>query len=486
MDTRDWVLAHFDTFRDSITEQRWFGDKSRNVIEFQTTEICAVDLAGDRCSLLSVDCRFDDGDSSMYFVPLIFGGTSQPVDAFGDARFLDWLGVGFAEGRELESTFGSGSHLVWTLVDEERELSWTRVPARVLEGEQSNTSVMYGSSAIAKVFRKLQPGRNPDSEIVSFLTRRGEFSHVPEFLGSIELRFEDDRESIELAAVQRFVPNQGDCWRWLPDALVSSIDSDPGVLLADIELLGQRTAELHVALAVDSEDDAFQPTVFNEISTAELEERVGREVRLTASMLHRQGACSYVESEELSGALLSGVSQADALLGSLQSRVHGDYHLGQVLRTGGDFVIIDFEGEPSRQMFERRQKHSPLKDVAGMLRSIDYAVASAGSILEGARRTGPRELGRHGGRRIPARIRQRNRCVPQAACPDQSSRVPARTRRVHDRKSPLRSSIRTGQSSRLAGNTLGRPQANWGLGLNRQTFVRSGMTDSTCARVAPP
>jgi maltose alpha-D-glucosyltransferase/alpha-amylase len=179
-----------------------------------------------------------------------------------------------------------------------------------------------------------------------------------------------------LAAVQSFVANQGDSWRWLPGALSGTDETSRAALLDAIRLLGTRTGELHVALGQGT-GDAFAPEPYTRADTEAFEERLGREVRTTTATLHRMGACSYVESEELAGALLRDISGAGLLEGLPRTRVHGDYHLGQVLRADGDFVIIDFEGEPSRSLAERRQKASPLKDVAGMARSIDYAVASA-------------------------------------------------------------------------------------------------------------
>ena len=372
-----WSNAETDDFQHWIASQRWYGDKSRIVERITPEQIAEIDLDGTVYGLIQVTFDFADGASSVYFAPQVIGNYRPCGDALLDHHFLHWLGSGFDEPRTIETDFGGGSRLTWKPVEQATEAYWWHEPARVLEGEQSNTSVIFGESAIVKVFRKMQPGINPDSEIVSFLTAEGGFDHVPSFLGSITFERGDGRDSIELGSVQAFVRNQGDCWRWLPDALTKAEVPDLELLADSVRLLGQRTGELHVALAANSADDAFRPLSIDQDHVSALEGRLGREVCQTISMLHRQGACSHAESEALAAALLGDISRADVLLGALQTRVHGDYHLGQVLRTDDDFVIIDFEGEPSRSMPERRHKNSPLKDVAGMLRSIDYAVATA-------------------------------------------------------------------------------------------------------------
>lgn len=377
MSIQAWLAERPATLADLIVHERWFGDKSRTRTAMHASLVLEFAHDGQQFGLVTVTFDFAEGDASTYFVPILHRSDGDFVDALHDPSFLTWLAEGFVEQRSIETTSHDGTRLVWTAPAGKHPASWASRSPRLLGGEQSNTSVIFGGEAIVKVFRKLQSGVNPDSEIVAFLTNHADFTHVPPYLGSITLVSQDGREPVELAAVQGFVPNQGDSWRWLPGALGGASTADLDGLLVSIRLLGQRTGELHVALAHDDGVPAFASTLIGQDDVEAIEERLAREVRMTASMLHRQGACSHSESEDLASALLASVSHADALNGALQTRVHGDYHLGQVLRTDDDFVIIDFEGEPSRPMHERRQSTSPLKDVAGMLRSIDYAVATA-------------------------------------------------------------------------------------------------------------
>ncbi len=374
MSLHTWMTEHPDAVDDLITGQRWFGDKSRTPIRFTPTLVHEFAHDGHQFGLFEVLVEFSEGAPSTYFMPLWHRTDDHVIDALLEPSFLSWLAEGFAHRRTIETA--KQDRIVWTPAGDVDALSWTSRAPRVLTGEQSNTSVIFGERAILKVFRKLQPGVNPDSEIVAFLSEHHDFAHVPSYLGSIVLESDGDREPVELAAVQGFVLNGGDCWRWLPGALGSAANEELGNLLDSVSWLGVRTGELHVALGDAAGVTDFEPMPFTSGDIAALEDRLGREVRLTASMLHRDGALSHAGSESLASSLLASISHVDVLLGSLKIRVHGDYHLGQVLRAVDDFVIIDFEGEPSRTMAERRQKSSPLKDVAGMLRSIDYAVAT--------------------------------------------------------------------------------------------------------------
>lgn len=382
MSIKNWVAAQPEDLVDMVVSQRWFGDKSRTRTGMNPSVLLEFAHSGHQYALLQAAFEFAEGESSTYFLPILHRTDGHFVDALHDPSFLSWIAEGFAERRSLEIATPHAGWMVWTSSGDDHAASWTSRSPRVLVGEQSNTSVIFGSDAIVKVFRKLQAGVNPDSEIVAFLTDHHAFPHVPAYLGSITLQFDGGREPIELAGVHGFVPNEGDSWRWLPGSLRTASSNDLAQLLGSIRLLGIRTGELHVALAHDDGIPAFVAHIIGQREVDALEERLGREVRHTASMLHRQGVCSHSESEALASSLLASVSHADALMDTLQTRVHGDYHLGQVLRAGDDFVIIDFEGEPSRPMNERRQTHSPLKDAAGMLRSIDYAVATAAQVEE--------------------------------------------------------------------------------------------------------
>lgn len=376
MSIKTWITEQPDGLVGLVVSQRWFGDKSRTQTAVHPSLILEFAHHGHQYALIQVVFEFSEGAPSLYFVPIMHRSDGHFVDALHDPSFLTWLAEGFDGDRSLSTVTPDAARMVWSSSGAGHASSWTSRSPRVLEGEQSNTSVKFGEDAIVKVFRKLQAGVNPDSEIVAFLSDHHTFAHVPTYLGSITLEFEDDHEPIELAAVQGFVANQGDGWRWLPGALSEASSEERTLLLTSIRVLGTRTGELHVALSNNKGVAAFESIVIGQQDVDAIEGRLGREARTTASMLHRQGACSHSESEELASSLLASVSHADALLGTRQTRVHGDYHLGQVLRVGDDFVIIDFEGEPSRPMDERRQTHSPLKDVAGMLRSIDYAVAT--------------------------------------------------------------------------------------------------------------
>jgi maltose alpha-D-glucosyltransferase/alpha-amylase len=286
----------------------------------------------------------------------------------------------------------------------------------VLRGEQSNTSVNLGDRLLFKLFRKAEPGLNPDLELGRFLTDHTRFRRVPLLAGGLELRARH-QEPITLGVVHQFVPSEGDAWtytlnalnRYLERALVSPtppseaelipmtlpelapleppalVEEMAGGYLAQARLLGQRTAEFHQALASEREDPAFAPETFTGHYRRSIYQSLRANARTTFDLLRRRLSVLPESVKEEARALIGMEDQLlrqaravmDRKIPMARFRVHGDYHLGQVLYTGKDFIIVDLEGEPSRSISERRFKRSPLRDLAGMIRSFEYAAAFA-------------------------------------------------------------------------------------------------------------
>ncbi|MFH0995123.1 MAG: putative maltokinase, partial [Pseudomonadota bacterium] len=277
--------------------------------------------------------------------------------------------------------------------------------------EQSNTSIRFGDILILKLIRNLSPGINPDFEIGRLLTEK-RFSHCAPTVGGIELRL-NQGEPMTLGILQGFVTNQGDAWRYTLDCLdryfdtamghplgtlpatfpVELLDTTPsgeaagliGHYLESARLLGQRTAEMHVCLASEQSLPEFKPEAFSKLYQRALYQSMRTQVGKVLPQLRRQfnrlpddlrPLAVYILKREKD--LMNRFKELiETKIGTQRIRCHGDYHLGQVLFTGSDFVIIDFEGEPSRPITERRIKRSALRDVAGMMRSFHYAAHAA-------------------------------------------------------------------------------------------------------------
>jgi len=274
--------------------------------------------------------------------------------------------------------------------------------------EQSNSSIIYGHHLILKFFRRIQEGINPDLEIGKFLTEKTSFANVPPLAGSLEYFTRDGKQMVQ-GILQQFVPNEGDAWSFTLESLAPFYDSaakhlsdgpeptgdqhqrgesilefarasiDP--YLAATEILARRTAEMHLALASEARDPSFAPEPFTMEFQRTLEQSI-RELMARVFAVLRDKMSTLPEEWRRKAADLAGKEQTiasrfqaalDRPIHATRTRIHGDYHLGQVLRTGSDFMIIDFEGEPARPIAERRVKRSPLQDVAGMLRSFHYA-----------------------------------------------------------------------------------------------------------------
>jgi maltokinase len=340
-----------------IAGQRWFAGKSRRIVAVTLED--SVPLPPGTLWIARVG--LDDGREDRYALPLLDGPDIR--DALDDRDFTaGLLDLVAREGRAA----GAGSEVVGARTRAFPAGLGADVGSRRLGGEQSNTSIVFGDTLIFKHFRRLAPGVNPDVEITRFLTERTDFRHTPRLCGSLEYR--DAGGACALAIAQELVVGGRDGWRWLLERLAAG-----DAALGSLGRLGRRTAELHRALAADSREPAFAPERIAAADVAAWTEAVQRQLDAAATALGGRlpdGVPARVDAAGLGG-----------LVGATKLRHHGDFHLGQtlVVDDGDDWAIIDFEGEPIRPLAERRRKHTPLRDVAGLLRSLAYAAATAGA-----------------------------------------------------------------------------------------------------------
>jgi len=433
-----------------LPKRRWFGGKARNISRARVVD--ALGLSGTSDFLTLVRVRFEGGARETYLLPLAFVSGSRAAalerafpdaivtrlsmarsgsvidgilyDAVYDPSFAPALLEIISGRRRLKGKRGVARG---TTTRKFRQL-WPRsgpVYCRLLGQEQTNTSILIGDRFILKLIRKVETGVNPELELGRFFARKSVRVRVPPLAGALELHREETEPST-LAILQGFIASEGDAWtyslkrmRRLFADVLSGRDLEPpppsvmelsaqepsrnaceamGDYLDWARLLGIRIAELHRVLGAGTRDTSFAPEPLSPAYgrslhrslrslTAEvfraLRQRLAelpRELRVDADLLlAREGELLHrfraVRKRELRGRRIRG---------------HGDLHLGQVLCTGDDFVILDFEGEPARPLRERREKHTPLRDVAGMLRSFHYVAFAA---LEGETRAGGERAG---------------------------------------------------------------------------------------------
>ncbi|SKA30430.1 maltose alpha-D-glucosyltransferase [Consotaella salsifontis] len=319
--------------------------------------------------------------------------------------FVDLIGAGETVEMENGALVVEGSATEAEAVAEAMEVDADAI--HPLGGEQSNTSLQVGTVAILKFYRQLRDGIQPELEVTRFLTEKTSFEAAPALYGSVTLKRADGSEAAIAALFER-IENQGDAWAMVTDALarhlrdnayaqatteegdggetapvepVLNIQIDPGATI------GRRTGEMHAALATPTGDPAFDPEPIDAASLAEIVAEARKEAEGALDLLDQLQAQSahgaalpegVARLTEARGAILSWFDGFSAgRFSSPRTRIHGDYHLGQVLVAKNDVVILDFEGEPGRPLDERRRKTSPLRDVAGMLRSFDYAAYAA-------------------------------------------------------------------------------------------------------------
>src|ERR1700751_3222412 len=413
-----------------LATQRWFGGKARQIRSAEISDIVPLNKTRFEAFVLFVHLEYTTGPGEMYVLPLIW--TEEPESAATDlkvhsaARGTDLhLRNALTDDEFLRSLLDAiEKKAAFSGSEGEIRASFTSVfPAlcgttasvlqpKPIKAEQSNSSIIYGDRAILKFFRRTAEGENPDLEIGRFLTEERDFPHIPAVAGWIEYRGQDNSE-MSLGILQAFVPNVGDAWQFTLKALSSFwkeaenySELHPAAMLQNqgpvaddrqnlpapiithispyldaVSQLGKRTAELHLALGAESTDPRFVPEPYTASFQREFKEALQalaeRNFALLAMKLKELPAELRGKANDLIARQDQILRRYDAVLGNpiraMRTRIHGDYHLGQVLYTGSDFVIIDFEGEPARPIAERRIKRSPLQDVAGMLRSFHYA-----------------------------------------------------------------------------------------------------------------
>jgi maltokinase len=371
------MSALTDILADWMPHQRWFGGKGRQWSGV-TQEGFFLDKSHPALSVHRVYVSYADGASETYLVPLAW--RDAPADelstAFvGAVPATEGTNYAYDAMRDRESTVPWLTHLVASATVGPMHFHPAGVaaipegvPGDVISTEQSNTSLVYGESAILKLFRRLEPGLNPDVEIHDALRSTGN-PHIAPLLGYIVIDDPDPaREPATVAMVQAFVPNASDGWR-LATSSVRDLyaegdlhaDEVGGDFAGESERLGEATASVHADLArvlpTEPADRDWYTTVAEQM-TARLEAAIGvvPDLAPPGDALRALYAAAAASEEPV-----------------VRQRVHGDLHLGQVLRTATGWIVLDFEGEPARPLAARRELDTPLRDVAGMLRSFDYA-----------------------------------------------------------------------------------------------------------------
>jgi maltose alpha-D-glucosyltransferase / alpha-amylase len=410
---------------------RWFGGKAKVISKMSIRKVIPLKIEGETYFFTIIEVDYVQRLPELYFLPMCFvptdnifdkveytaqsvisraeiqGKSGFILDSSYDGTFRDFLFASMDrkvrvkdEGGTLE--FNSS---VYT------KLNADKVESKILKADQSNTAIIYNDQYFFKFYRKIENEINPDLEIVRFLSENTSFRSSPKYAGSIEYR-DQDGKTIVFGLLQEKVENQGDSWVMTIDSvgrfyervmakakkekLPKLINKDALKFEEAPELiqefigrgfyervvrLGQRTAEMHLALASDNVTPAFAPEYFTANYQRSIYSTLRKLLRDRFKLLEQSLPKLSTETQllgnevlALEDSILACFSEIyNTRISAIKTRIHGDYHLGQVLFTGKDFVIIDFEGEPGFSFSERRLKKSPLKDVAGMMRSFHYA-----------------------------------------------------------------------------------------------------------------
>lgn len=420
--TSGWTLRTLenDVLPGFIANRRWFGEKNQRTPSVKVSSAIPVEFGNDRFLMAVADTSSGAG-TSRYMLPLTIRWSRYTAIDRGPASVLAAVRRGPREGTLLDATAepefiaallasiragAVAGHSAAGLGDQRIEFRPTGVFAaapppdvntvKAVDREQSNSSIIVDDRYVVKLLRRLSPGIHPEIEIGRFLTDETSFQNAPALLGSAEL-IEGDTSSA-LVVVHAFIENQGDAWSLTVGSLERLIDAqrlnlaepiletaDTLVLLQRIRQIGKRTAELHLAFASRPDIAAFAPEPITAEDVAGWTDDLAKRTRARLDLVATSMANLPREIHPIASRL---TENRDAILSYVENgrksafegqkiRHHGDFHLGQVLIAKDEAYILDFEGEPRRTVEERRRKAPPARDVAGLIRSIDYAISAA-------------------------------------------------------------------------------------------------------------
>ncbi|MEJ2113195.1 MAG: trehalose synthase [Flavobacteriaceae bacterium] len=427
LENKDFVKVFLsDVLEDYIVKQRWYGGKASKLKYIELSEYFRIQQKEEVYYGLILEVNFKEAFYQHYFLPIAF---VSDEDFAKEERILP-ISITGQEGFIIDATnLEAYRKLVYERILNALPIDKTKVQyhkserfgdmpyesSRFMGLEQSNTSIVYNEKYVLKFFRRIYSDKNPDYEMSRFLSDKKDFKNTPSYLGSINV-VDSDNEYITIGLMQELVPNEGDAWEYMQKELHKvfsnleykniNIDELPTIdlffrlnihdvppriidwvglnVFLKVQMLAKRTAEMHIALGSEFEDTAFTPTHFNGDYTVWLKNRMlyqfQNRLNTIENNLHKlDGLALELAHEFLDKKNIIRkrfVSFDWTKLKGERIRVHGDYHLGQVLVKDNDFYILDFEGEPESTIRDRKVKQPPLKDVAGMFRSFHYAIYS--------------------------------------------------------------------------------------------------------------
>tara|TARA_R110001632_G_scaffold6324_1_gene25670 strand:+ start:3018 stop:4646 length:1629 start_codon:yes stop_codon:yes gene_type:complete len=425
IENKDFITVFLaDVLEDYIQKQRWYAGKSSKLKYIELREYFRIQQDGEVYFGLILEVNFSEAFYHHYFLPIAFVSD----ESFAEENRILPLNLKNQKGFIIDAMYLEAfRRLVFERIQTALPIDKTKVQYHRSEGfdlpayksskfmgvEQSNTSIIYNDSFILKFFRRIYSDKNPDYEMSRFLSDKKDFRNTPPYLGSINI-INSDQTYITIGLMQKMVHNKGDAWEYflkeihkvyktidhkniniadLPKVELFSrlkiTDVSPEVIdwaglnvLSKVKLLAQRTGEMHAALGSEYEDTSFTPSHFNGDYTVWLKNRLTymfqNRLNMTENNLHKLDGFSL----ELAKLFLNSKNDIRKKLVQFdwtklkgeRIRIHGDYHLGQVLVQENDFCILDFEGEPESTIRDRKVKQPPLKDVAGLFRSFHYAI----------------------------------------------------------------------------------------------------------------